>query len=76
MTWRRMTDKMREAMGYDSYGNAPHLVSAQDEVALCDVPRAGGGVICLHCGLAYCSHPAVQGALWATRTCKDGIVKL
>ena len=71
-----MTDKMREAMGYDMFGNAPHLVAAQDEIALSNIPRAAGSVICDHCGVAFVHHPVVQGALWATRTCKDGIVKL
>lgn len=76
MTWGRMTDKMREAMGYDSFGNAPHLVSAQDKIALRNVSRAGGDVICSHCHVLFRMHPVVQGALWATRTCKDGLVKL
>jgi hypothetical protein len=76
VTWWRLTDKMRDAMGYDAFGNAPALVAAQDEAMLSNIPRAGGDVICDHCGLVFNRHPAVQGALWATRTCKDGIVKL
>jgi hypothetical protein len=74
--WGHMTDQMRDAMGYDAWGNAPHLVAPQDAVALNDVPRASGDVICRHCHVLYRMHPVVQGALWATRTCKDGIVKL
>jgi hypothetical protein len=76
MTWARLTDQMRVAMGYDEFGNAPHLVAALDEIALSSVPRASGQVVCDHCGITFSRHPAVQGALWATRTCKDGIVKL
>jgi hypothetical protein len=71
-----MTDAMRMAMGYDEFGNAPHLVSAIDEVLLESIPRAGGDVICSHCHVPFRLHPVVQGALWATRTCKDGLVKL
>ncbi len=76
MTWNRMTDQMRVAMGYDELGNAPHLLAPQDARALCDVPRAGGEAICRHCHVLFRMHPVVQGALWATRTCVDGLVKL
>lgn len=71
-----MTDSMRTAMGYDAFGNAPHLVSAHDEILLRDVSRAGGDAVCDHCHVLLRLHPVVQGALWATRTCKDGLVKL
>jgi uncharacterized Zn-finger protein len=76
MNWGRMTDQMRVAMGYDDMGNAPHLVSAHDEKLLCDVSRASGDAVCSHCHVLFRLHPVVQGALWATRTCKDGLVKL
>lgn len=69
-----LTDKMREAFGYDSFGNSPQLLAEADRLALLDLRRAGGDVVC-RCGVKYVNHPAVQGALWATRTC-EGIVKL
>jgi hypothetical protein len=72
-----MTDKMRTAFGYDSYGNSPELVCAHDEAELeRGVQRACGTVICAVCGCTYNRHPVVQGATWATRTCDAGIVKL
>lgn len=76
MNWGRMTDAMRTAMGYDDFGNAPHLVSVADEILLRDVSRASGDVVCSHCHVLFRMHPPVQGALWAIRTCKDGLVKL
>lgn len=68
-----LTDKMREAFGYDSFGNCDRLLAEADRDV--DVPRAGGDVVCRVCGVKYYAHPAVQGKLWATRTC-EGIVKL
>lgn len=76
MNWGRMTDQMRTAMGYDEAGNAPHLLASQDLEALPLVTRASGEVTCSHCHVLFRLHPVVQGALWATRTCKDGLVKL
>jgi hypothetical protein len=76
MNWGRMTDQMRTAMGYDEWGNSPRLVSHVDRKALNDVSRASGDAVCSHCHVLFRLHPVVQGALWATRTCKDGLVKL
>ena len=71
-----MTDAMRVAFGYDSYGNADELLAERDREAIeRGVPRASGRVACRVCGVLYQRHPPVQGALWATRTC-EGIVKL
>jgi hypothetical protein len=73
-----LTDKMREAFGYDSFGNSHKLLSSFDRLMMHrrgGVPRAGGDVVCAVCGVKYVLHPPVQGALWATRTC-EGIVKL
>lgn len=73
----RMTTKMREAFGYDDFGNAPKLMCVVDMVAMDKgVPRASGTVLCTVCGCTYNIHPAVQGATWATRTCDAGLVKL
>lgn len=71
----RMTTQMQEELGYDMFGNAGRLVASIDRIPLVGTPRAGGDVICRRCGVLYRLHPAVQGALWATRTC-EGIVKL
>lgn len=72
-----LIDKMRDAFGYDSFGNSWELLAQADRIKINNgIPRAGGGVICEHCGVAYYRHPPVQGALWATRTCRAGIVKL
>jgi hypothetical protein len=68
-----LTDKMREVFGYDSFGNCDRLTAEADKDV--DIPRAGGDVVCRVCGVKYVHHPAVQGRLWATRTC-EGIVKL
>lgn len=71
-----LTEKMRDAFGYDSFGNSDHLLAEKDRQEMdAGVPRAGGTVLCPVCGVTYNAHPAVQGALWATRTC-EGIVKL
>jgi len=71
-----LTDKMREAFGYDSFGNSHKLLASHDRLMMRrNVPRAGGDVVCTVCGVIYARHPPVQGALWATRTC-EGIVKL
>lgn len=71
-----LTEKMRTAFGYDSYGNSHELLSEKDRREMNKgVPRAGGEVLCCVCGVTYNIHPRVQGALWATRTC-EGIVKL
>ncbi|USN15964.1 hypothetical protein PAPPERLAPAPP_02230 [Brevundimonas phage vB_BpoS-Papperlapapp] len=69
-------DTMRESLGYDQNGNAPHLLAEADRHYIDEVgvPRAGGDVVC-RCGFSYYQHPAVQGALYYTRTC-EGIVKL
>lgn len=71
-----LTDKMREAFGYDCMGNSPKLLAEADRIALeAGVQRASGDCECLVCGVDFYRHPQVQGALWATRTC-EGIVKL
>lgn len=74
----RMTTKMREAFGYDEFGNCPKLLCKADrEVINHGVwGRAGGTVLCTVCGCTYNIHPAVQGALWLTRSCDAGLVKL
>lgn len=63
---------------HDDFGNAPHLLSADDEAAISrgDVKRVGGGCICTQCGKEYYDHPPVKGALWATRLCDGKLVKL
>ncbi len=71
----RMTDQMQTALGYDMYGNCARLVCSADRIPLSRVTRASGDVVCRACNVLYRLHPAVQGALWATRTC-EGIVKL
>lgn len=73
---RGVPDTMRESLGYDANGNAPHLLAEMDRrlIEEVGVPRAGGDVVC-RCGFTYYQHPAVQGALYLTRTCA-GIVKL
>lgn len=71
-----MIQAMRDAFGYDTFGNSPRLVCLADEEEMeRGVPRAGGMVMCSVCRATYNVHPPVQGALWATRTC-EGIVKL
>jgi len=72
----RMTDMMQHLLGYDSLGNNFSLISEPDRAFIEEVgvPRASGEVTC-KCGSPYRIHPAVQGALWATRTC-EGLVKL
>lgn len=70
-----LTTAMREAFGYDSFGNAEDLIAEKDKrVIEAGINRASGGVIC-RCRLPYYSHPPVQGALWLTRTC-EGLYKL
>lgn len=74
-----MTTQMKEAFGYDTFGNCSKLLSSFDRLMMYrrgGVQRAGGTVLCSVCGVTYNAHPAVQGALWATRTCDAGIVKL
>lgn len=74
-----LTTVMREAFGYDSFGNCSKLLSSYDRLMMRrgrGVPRAGGTVLCSVCKCTYNVHPPVQGALWATRTCDAGIVKL
>jgi hypothetical protein len=71
-----LTEKMREAFGYDQFGNSHKLLSSYDRLMMRrGVPRAAGTVLCQQCMVTYNLHPPVQGALWATRTC-EGIVKL
>lgn len=72
-----LTDKMRTAFGYDAFGNSDRLLAETDRVAIeAGVPRAGGMVVCDVCLCTYNNHPPVQGALWLTRTCNAGLVKL
>lgn len=72
-----MTSAMKDAQGYDTFGNCSKLLCAHDRLHMRrGIPRATGTVICSVCGCTYNLHPAVQGALWATRTCDTGIVKL
>lgn len=72
-----LTDQMREAFGYDMYGNSAGLLATLDRHKIArGVPRATGTVLCSVCQVTYNLHPPVQGALWATRTCDVGIVKL
>lgn len=72
-----LTERMRDAFGYDTFGNCSKLLCAHDRLMMRrGVPRASGMVLCSVCGVTYNAHPAVQGALWATRTCDSGIVKL
>lgn len=72
-----LTDQMREAFGYDMYGNSRKLLAKSDRHMMNKgVRRATGTVLCSVCKVTYNLHPPVQGALWATRTCDVGIVKL
>ncbi len=72
-----LTDKMRTAFGYDMYGNSPLLLAAHDKKEIeRGINRAGGEVVCTNCGCSLNLHPKVQGALYLTRTCTYGIVKL
>jgi hypothetical protein len=72
-----MIEAMHRSFGYDEFGNNVRLLAAADREEMDKgVPRAGGMVLCSKCGCTYNIHPAVQGALWATRTCDAGIVKL
>lgn len=72
-----MTSAMKEAFGYDALGNCERLVCLDDRIEMeKGIRRAAGMVVCDHCGCTFNMHPPVQGALWATRTCMDGIVKL
>jgi hypothetical protein len=67
---------LRSNLGYDSLGNAPHLLCPNDKIAIesGDYKRVGGEALCT-CGLPYNLHPPVQGALYLTRSCQ-GLVKL
>lgn len=62
------------SLGYDDMLNNPDLLHPKDKAELDAGIRRAGDVLC-KCGWSYHSHPKVQGALWATRTC-EGIVKL
>lgn len=75
MRWPMMIEAQKIAFGYDEAGNAPHLVAEADKEGLLHSVRVGGDAICETCGTEYRTHPAVQGALWATRAC-ERIVKL
>lgn len=72
-----LTDKMREAMGYDTDGNAPSLLAEVDRRAMDagKIHRVAGEARCPACQCVYRLHPPVQGALWATRGCLE-LVKL
>ena len=41
-----------------------------------DMRRAGGGVVCEHCGFPYYDHPKIVGYEWLTKICNGDIVKL
>lgn len=65
------------SLGYDSMGNASHLLSEEDKIAVGSgkYERVAGDAICPNCGYPYKQHPDVQGALWLVRACW-GLVKL
>lgn len=71
-----LTSHMRDAFGYDDYGNAPDLLAPCDKLALDngDWIRADQNAVC-KCGSINRHHPEVQGCLWLIRTC-EGLVKL
>lgn len=71
-----LTTLMREAFGYDEFGNAPHLTAPIDAEAIFQgrFTRVAGEAEC-PCGVLYRQHPQVQGCLWLHRAC-DGLVKL
>lgn len=61
-----------EGLGYDSFGNAPHLLNEHDRGVIEEGAyfRASGDMACSVCGQPYRLHPPVQGALWLTRGCE------
>ena len=67
-----------DALGYDEFGNARHLLTENDAHRLLhgDWNRADGDVLCPDCGQPFRVHPEVQGALWLRRVCRDRLVKL
>lgn len=72
-----MTEDMREALGYDEFGNNPRLLHPSDEriISKGEVRRVNGDMLCQKCHMPVRLHPKVQGALWVTRSC-EGLVKL
>ena len=58
-------------LGYDQFGNNEYLLHPDDKAYIerTGVNRAGGDVVCEHCGYTYYMHPPVQGALYLTRVC-------
>ena len=72
-----MPTPMSEALGYDSLGNNPTLVSEADRTTIEAglYVRLSPDQTCPVCQQHMRSHPAVQGALWLTRACQ-GLVKL
>lgn len=67
---RWLTEAMRDALGYDEWGNNEALLAPVDKQALEEGTwmRAAGSMLC-ECGIEYRLHPKVQGCLWLTRTC-------
>jgi hypothetical protein len=48
-----------------------------DRIERCDMYRAGGDVICKHCGKLYYDHPYfAEPYEWLTIVCNGDIVKL
>lgn len=72
-----MISTIAENLGYDEFGNAPHLLAECDRVALEEgrFTRVAGEADCQVCGCKYRHHPEVQGATYLRRAC-DGLVKL
>lgn len=70
-----LTERMKNAFGYDEQGNCESLLANVDKERLekGDWIRTSGESVC-SCGSLNRHHPPVQGCLWLTRTC-DGLVK-
>lgn len=56
---------------HDDYGNASHLLSAEDKnlIESGAIRRVGGDAECPVCSRTYYDHDHVLGALWLTRGC-------
>lgn len=56
---------------HDEYGNAPHLLNADDKALIESgaIRRVGGDAECPSCGKTWYKHEQVLGALWLTRGC-------
>jgi hypothetical protein len=62
---------------HDEFGNAPHLLSAEDRVRIeaGDFHRAAGACVCT-CGYPYNEHRPLIGARWLVKLCNGALVHL